>query len=111
MMYAMPLGGWRAYKTAVEMKLTGSVAGVLDILLDVPRPRPAGDPGPDGSGWFHGARVELKRLHGGSLEPEQKVWIERFRRRGFAVYVCHGYGRAAADVASYLGLPGEVVTW
>ena len=64
LLYHIPNGGSRHRLEAIHMKQQGVRAGVPDLCLPVAR---AG---------CHGLYVEMKRLKGGRVSPEQLAWME-----------------------------------
>jgi hypothetical protein len=118
MLFHVPNGGARPSKMrkgadgkmvrysveAAKLKAMGARAGVLDIFLDIARRAPEGTATglwQDGGFHFHGLRLELK--HGdGDLSAEQRVWRERWLRRGYAVHVCYSWVEAAHRIVDYL---------
>ena len=71
--FAIPNGGFRARSTAAKLKAEGVSRGVPDLFV------------PECNLW-----VEMKRVKGGRLSPEQRDWIEYLRKVGNTVLVCHG---------------------
>ena len=63
LLHHIPNGGHRARKTARDLARSGVRAGVPDYCLPVAR------------GGAHGLYLELKRLHGGRVSPEQREWL------------------------------------
>src|SRR4051812_43101856 len=61
--------------TGAKLKRMGVLRGVADLALDWPMPRDPGDPGPDGSGWYHGAKLELKRRDGDPPDGDQAAYL------------------------------------
>jgi len=39
---------------------------------------------------FIGCAIEMKRLKGGVLSPEQKIWLSELKERGWKCHVAHG---------------------
>jgi hypothetical protein len=68
-------------------KRLGYQPGVQDILI-FDRP-PICEQGL----LYVGCAVEVKRVRGGQLSPEQKIWREALRERGWAVVVALGYDK------------------
>lgn len=62
LLFHVPNGGNRHKATAVKLKAQGVRKGVPDLCLPVPR------------NDFHGLWIEMKRIRGGSVKPEQKDW-------------------------------------
>jgi len=94
LLYAVPNGGKRSIGVAVKLKAEGAKAGVPDMFLPV------------AIGGNHGLYVELKRVRGGALSPEQRAWIALLRGQGYCVAVCRGCTKAADAIRHYLaGLP------
>jgi hypothetical protein len=95
-LYAIPnfpgnVGGFVARINAGKRaKAEGRKKGYPDIGLDVRR------------GGYCGLRIELKRVKGGSVSPEQKVWRERLESQGLRVEVCKGWEAARAVLLDYL---------
>lgn len=73
------------------MRAEGLRRGVPDICLPVAR------------GGYHGLYIELKRLHGGRVSPEQLEWIDALNQQGYCACVCKGWEAAAAEIGKYLG--------
>ena len=71
--FAIANGGWRSKATAAKLKAEGVSRGVPDLFV------------PECSLW-----IEMKRVVGGRLSPEQRDWIEYLRKVGNTVLVCHG---------------------
>lgn len=90
---AIPNGGHRNIVVATKLRAEGVRPGFPDLVLPVAR------------GGFFGLFVELKRLRGGSVSPEQRQWHEQLESHGYCVRVCKG-GDAAWDILRwYLTLP------
>ena len=98
LLFHIPNGGGRSKAEAGRFKAEGVKAGVPDLFLSVPR------------GEHHGLFIELKRIDGGRVRNEQKIWIHDLLAQGYRVEVCKG-GEAAAEVLKdYLG-PGKTDPW
>lgn len=89
-LYAVPSGGLRDVIIAARMKSEGVRRGYPDLQMDVPR------------GGFHGLRIEMKRIKGGSVSPEQKEVHQFLREQGYSVAVCRGNDEAIAVIKDYL---------
>lgn len=72
----------------------GVKKGVPDIFLPCAR------------GGYHGMYIELKRLRGGHVEPEQRGFLERRSAAGYYCVVCRGMEAARAEIVRYL--EGEI---
>lgn len=92
MMFHVPNGGGRSKAEAGRFKAEGVKAGVPDIFLPVP------------SHGMHGLFIELKKIKGGRVSPEQKQWIEDLTMQGYAAIVCHGAAEAEEMICDYLGI-------
>lgn len=77
---AIPNGGLRNIITAARMKREGVAKGIPDLLI------------PSLKLW-----IEMKRIKGGSVSPEQKDWMEYLASAGYFCHVCKG-AQAAIDV-------------
>lgn len=71
---AIPNGGLRNKGTAQKLKAEGVMPGVPDLYI------------PEWHTW-----IEMKRVRGGRLSPEQKDWIEYLKSSGDDVFVCNGW--------------------
>jgi len=71
--FAIPNGGKRSKKVAMEMKLEGVDKGVPDLCV------------PE---WF--LYIEMKRVKKGYLSKEQKAYKEYLENCGYTVLVCKG---------------------
>ena len=76
--FAIPNGGARNINTARKLKCEGVSAGIPDLFI------------PAWHLW-----IEIKRVKGGRLSPEQKDWIEYLESVGYRVIV--GYGALDAQ--------------
>jgi hypothetical protein len=92
LLYSIPNGGYRAKRTAVVMKATGTKKGVPDLHLPIP------------AQGCHALFIELKRVKGGSLSPEQKQVIAQLKEHGNKVEVCKGCLEAIAVINDYLDI-------
>lgn len=90
LMYAIPNGGYRNKKTAVELKAEGVKSGVSDIFLPVSR---CGK---------HGLYIEMKRTEGGKLSKSQEKFIADVKDQGYAAIVCFGFEEAKEIILQYL---------
>lgn len=89
-------GGARmAMKTAVRQKRAGSRKGYPDLNLLTQRH------------GFAGLFIELKRLKGGKLEPEQADWLDFLNQQGYMAVVCVGLEAAKRTIIDYLGTTNE----
>ena len=87
------LNGLRApIGAAIKAKVSGGRKGIPDLFLPVP------------CGGFHGLYIEMKRLKGGSLTPEQKDWIKFLSDSGYKAAVCKGHKSAIEVIKEYLEL-------
>ncbi|MEA4927558.1 MAG: VRR-NUC domain-containing protein [Candidatus Limiplasma sp.] len=90
LLYHIPNGGSRHRLEAIHLKQQGVRAGVPDLCLPVAR---AG---------CHGLYVEMKRLKGGRVSPEQLAWMEALQAEGYMVAVCQGWEMASDVILRYL---------
>lgn len=89
---AVPNGGYALTPQAgARMVAAGLSKGFPDLLIfDAPPKAPE----------FVGAAVEMKRVDGGTVSPEQEAWLIALSARGWAVRVCNGAADALAWLAS-----------
>lgn len=90
LMHHIPNGGYRKPSEASHLALEGVKSGVPDICLPVP------------ASGLHGLYIEMKRVHGGTVSPQQKEWIHALREQGYAAEVCHGFDKAKDVIIRYL---------
>lgn len=95
-MYAVPNGAWTgSVKHAVRLKAEGLKPGVPDLVLPCAR------------GNYHGLYIEMKRVKGGKVSPEQHEYIAFLRAEGYCVEVCQGHGPAVDAINRYMRLANE----
>lgn len=90
--FAIPNGGLRNKSTAAKLKLEGVKKGVPDLFLAVPNK------------YFHGLFIEMKRIKGGVLSKEQKIWKELLTAEGYCWFVAKGFQEGKAIIEEYLKL-------
>ena len=95
LLYAVPNGARTSIGTAKKLKAEGLRAGVPDLVLPVAR-------GIDHTSAYHGLYVELKRIKGGTVSPEQRGLHEALRAQGYRVVVARGAAEAIAAITQYL---------
>jgi hypothetical protein len=89
-LYCASAGGMRtSYLQAIKMKRTGYVKGFPDLFIYEPR------------GEFHGLAIEMKKVKGSKIEPEQVQWQEQLRNRGYCSYICKGNEEAIKVIDEY----------
>lgn len=88
--FAIPNGGSRHPAEAKKLKRMGTKRGVPDIHLHIPIYP------------YHGLYVEMKRIEGSVISPEQKAKIARLNELGYLTLVAHGFVRASSIVKRYL---------
>lgn len=90
-LYAIANAGAGAQKgQAGKMKAEGVRRGVPDLCLPVPRQD------------FCGLYIEMKRLRGGSLSPDQRDWLDFLGGQGYMAVVCRGAEAAKQTIRDYL---------
>lgn len=87
----LPLG------TAGRMKAMGLTPGVSDLQLCFP------------CGGFHGLWIEMKaaRPYSAAVSADQKLWLDRMARQGYAAAVARGWNEAAGMITRYLAARWE----
>ena len=83
--FAIPNGGLRSKRTAINLKAEGVRKGVPDMMI------PA---------LF--LFVEMKRQKGGTVSPEQKSWLEYLKSCGYRCEVCRGADDAIEVISRYV---------
>ena len=86
--FAVPNGGSRNLYEAKNMKESGTLAGVADLVVV----------GNGGRVLF----VEMKRQKGGKLKPEQEEWIQKLDDKDYCVGVAKGCESAVRILQKYL---------
>lgn len=94
LLHHIPNGGKRGKAEAAKLKRMGVKPGVPDLCLPIAR------------GGFHGLYVEMKRLDGGRVSSEQRVWLAALHAAGHCVAVCEGHEQAIAVISDYLAADG-----
>ncbi len=84
--FAIPNGGNRNVVTATMLKAEGVRKGVPDLFI------------PEWLMW-----IEMKRIKGGKLSPEQRDWIEFLTKCGHKAVVANGFDEAKNLVLDYMG--------
>lgn len=92
LLVAIPNGGLRNVVVAVQMRAEGARKGFPDMILPVARH------------GYHSLAIELKRVKGGRLAPEQKKWLDDLSAQGWKAIVCCGFDEARAEIEGYLGI-------
>lgn len=89
---AIPNGGDRHPVVAAKLKAEGVRKGYPDLQLLVP------------ANGYHGLLIELKRVKGGRVEPEQADWLDWLNQQGYMAIVCRGADEAREAIKGYLGV-------
>lgn len=89
--FHIPNGGHRHKSVAVQMKRLGVKAGVPDLFV------------PLAKGDYHGLFIEMKRrdFTPSKLTDNQREWIYRLKRNGYAAFVCAGADNAIKCIDWY----------
>ena len=82
--FAIPNGGFRSRATAARLKAEGVSPGVPDLFV------PA-----------HNLWIEMKRVKGGKLSPDQRDWIKYLEMLGNTCLVCFGADDAKAQIDTF----------
>ena len=77
---------------ATKAKKQGLTKGIPDIMLPVPKNN------------YHGLFIELKRIKGGKVSPEQELFLKALEKQGYKAVVCHGHKEAIETIKQYLGI-------
>jgi len=83
--FAIPNGGFRSKATAARLKAEGVSRGVPDLYV------------PEKSLW-----IEMKRIEGGRLSPDQRNWIQYLTEIGNVVLVCRGADDAKEQIDNFM---------
>lgn len=74
-----------AYRQANHLRAMGLSAGFPDLAIYLPPPRCPGKVG---------TVIEMKRVKGGKLSPEQMAWLNFLDRMSWVSLVCYGADQA-----------------
>lgn len=94
LMFHIPNGGSRSMSEGVRFKSMGVKRGVPDIFL----------PCRSDDGRWPGLWIEMKRIKGGVISPEQEIWHNMLRAHGWRVEVCKGCEEAIKVTQQYIGI-------
>lgn len=83
--FAIPNGGKRSKKVAMELKAEGLSAGVPDLFI------------PEWGLW-----IEMKRTKNSSTSTDQKDWLQYLSSIGYIVRVCKGCDAAKKAVIEFV---------
>ena len=86
--------------TRVKAKRAGMDSSWPDLMLACPCVEWSGVEQVE----YHALFVELKRLKGGTVSPEQKAMHELLRAQGYRVEVCRGSEAAIKCISEYLSI-------
>lgn len=89
LLFAIPNGGKRSIKVALELKKEGVRSGVPDMMLAVAK------------GGYHGLFIELKKING-RAQPNQKKWQKMLREQGYKAEIIEGWEDAIKEIREYL---------
>jgi hypothetical protein len=88
LIFSIPNGGHRSITTAAALKVEGVVKGIPDLFV------------PEWKLW-----VEMKRIKGGVLSPEQKSITEYLKSVNYHVIVAKGAEDAKKQILDFLDQP------
>lgn len=86
--FAIPNGGKRNKKEAYFMKLSGTKAGVPDLMFPVAQH------------GYHGLFIEMKAGRN-KTTPNQDEWLDLLAKNGYCVRVCYGFDEARSIIDWY----------
>jgi hypothetical protein len=89
-LHSIPNGAHTHIVTAMKLKKSGVKKGIPDLEL------PAARKG------FHALYIEMKRIKGGRVDPEQEACHAYLRDAGYCVTVCKGWEAAKTAILDYL---------
>lgn len=97
LLHSCPNGGYRLPKTAAVLQKTGVKSGVPDVCLPV------------SNGKYHALYIEMKRVKGGAVSANQRVWLNELSKAGNRAVVCKGFEQARDTILEYLGVKSQAV--
>lgn len=90
----VPNGGDIGAKKGAKLRKMGVKKGYPDLVIDIAK------------GGYHGLRIELKRLKGGTVRQDQKTRQQMLRDEGYCAEVCKGFQETTRLIKRYLA--GEI---
>lgn len=90
LLFAIPNGGKRDYRTAKILQSEGVRSGIPDLMLAIPK------------GTHHCLFIEMKKKEGGVVSDAQREMIDILNAIGYKSVICHGCDDAFACIISYL---------
>ena len=90
LLFAIPNGGKRDYRTAKILQSEGVRSGIPDLMLAIPK------------GMHHGLFIEMKKKKGGVVSDAQREMMDILNALGYKAVICHGCDDAFACIISYL---------
>jgi len=97
MLLSIPNGANKSPAARAKFQREGLRAGVPDLFLAAPELVAWEEPA-------HGLFVEMKRVRGGVVSPEQRAWHEALRGQGYRVVVAKGAEEGITAIQDYLGM-------
>jgi hypothetical protein len=110
--FAVPNGGARSKATAGKLKATGVKPGIPDIIIvdrptkchipegHLPHPPGAGHRGQPCGKAAVGVALEMKRMVGGRLSPEQREWMLKLEQLGWITLLGNGAAHAIEQLTA-----------
>ncbi len=92
MLIAIPNGGKRDIRTAKRLKDEGVLAGVPDMFF------------PHAADGWHGLFIEMKRVKGGVISPQQKAIAKLLKSNGYKVEFAYGADDAYSKFKFYFNI-------
>lgn len=91
LLFAVPNDRKQSVIQGARYKASGSVSGVSDLILLVPK------------GNFHGLCIEMK-TEKGKLSENQKEWLELVKMQGYETVVCNSFESFCETMQVYMNL-------
>jgi hypothetical protein len=85
--------GRTSAREGARYKALGQSPGMVDLIIPYISP----------SKGYGGLYIEMKRVKGGVVSPEQKEWLEWLNANGSFAVVCKGFEEAKKVVEAYFG--------
>lgn len=85
LIFSIPLGGHRHPAVAAKLKATGTVPGIPDLFV------------PEWKLW-----IEMKKVKGGKISPEQQGMIDYLQSVGYCVIVGLGAEDARRKISQFI---------
>lgn len=97
LIYHVPNGGHRSFKTSKDLKKQGVKKGVSDLVLPIAK------------GGYFGLYLEIKAEKRWSISESQKEWLSMVEASGYAAALAVGEQEIKDVLVRYMSMPDTVI--